>query len=91
METCQSRKAKSVYLVIVTHRSAKILNFLLYLCGYQQRSKKLGLHKAVALQRLPLIRSFAVTGYLTAGKKEILKCYHYLTIIEKFSKILGST
>lgn len=49
----------------------RFLNFLLYLCGYERRSKKLGLHKAVALQILAVIRSFVVTGYLTAGKKEI--------------------
>lgn len=32
----------------------RFLNFLLYLCSYKQRSKKLGLHKAVAPQILAL-------------------------------------
>lgn len=69
VETCQSRKPKSVYLVIVTHRAAKISTFSALLVWLWAKKQKLGLFKAIALQILAQLTSFVVTDIWQQEKK----------------------
>lgn len=85
MEACQSRKLQSS-LPLSPRDLQRISDFLLYLFGYEQRSKKSGLRQAAALQTLALLRSFVVTVCLTLKKKEFLKNHHYLTMMAKISR-----
>lgn len=85
MEACQSRKLQSS-LPLSPRDLQRISDFLLYLFGYEQRSKKSGLRQAAALQTLALLRSFVVTVCLTLKKKEFLENHHYLTMMAKISK-----
>lgn len=84
VETCQSRKPKSVYLVIVTHRAAKISKFsalLVWLWAKKQKIRSVQSHGSADIS---LSQKFCCDRLFDSRKKRI---FEMLSLFNNYFKV----
>lgn len=92
METCQSRKPKSVYLVIVTHRSAKISKFSALLVWLSAKKQKIRPAQSCSSAETSINQKFCCDRLFDSRKKrnfEMLSLFNnYWKVFQDFGKYL---